>query len=124
MNNVPVPMDLSRGRFPPNRGGQRQWNGQTQGNVTQLEEAPPQGGPRPRKCYNCNKPEHFTRECCAPKKARAQQAYVQDYIDQEEDLLNIQQEIHPTNLLDNALWAFDTLPLEQKDTLIAQYEEK
>ncbi len=45
-------------------------------------------------------------------------------MDQEEDLSNVQQEIHPTNLLDNALRAFDTLPLAQKDALIMQYEEK
>ncbi len=50
--------------------------------------------------------------------------YIQDYMDQEEDLLSLQQEIHPTNLLDNALWAFNTLLLEQKDALIAQYEGK
>ncbi len=45
-------------------------------------------------------------------------------MDQEEDLSNVQQEIHPINLLDNALWAFDTLPLEQKDALIMQYKGK
>ena len=41
-------------------------------------------------------------------------------MDQEEDMSNVQQAIHPTNLLDNALKVFDALPLEQKDTLIAQ----
>ena len=45
-------------------------------------------------------------------------------MDQDEDLLRLQQEIHPTNLLDNALQAFNTLPLEQKNALIAQYEGK
>ncbi len=45
-------------------------------------------------------------------------------MDQEEDLSNLPQEIHPTNLLDNVLQAFDTLPLEQNDALIAQYEGK
>jgi len=50
--------------------------------------------------------------------------YIQDYMNQEEDLTYIQPEIHPTNLLDNTLRAFNTFPLEQKDALIAQYEGK
>jgi len=54
-----------------------------------------------------------------PKQARNRQAQVQDYMDQDEDLSHLQQEIHPTNLLDNALCAFDTLLLEQKDAIIA-----
>jgi hypothetical protein len=45
-------------------------------------------------------------------------------MDQDEDMSNIQEAIDPTNLLDNALKAFDTLPLVQKDALIAQYKEK
>jgi len=59
-----------------------------------------------------------------PKQARNRQAQVQDYMDQDEDLSHLQQEIHPTNLLDNALCAFDTLLLEQKDAIIAQYKGK
>ncbi len=45
-------------------------------------------------------------------------------MDEEEDLSNLQQELHPTNLLNNTLHTFDTLLLEQKDALIAQYEGK
>jgi len=45
-------------------------------------------------------------------------------MDQDKDLSHLQQEIHPTNLLDNTLWVFNTLLLEQKDTLIAQYKGK
>jgi len=41
-------------------------------------------------------------------------------MDQDEDLSQVQSEIHPSNLLNNALQAFDTLPIEQKDTMIAQ----
>ena len=52
------------------------------------------------------------------------QAQVQDYMDQDEDLSRVQEEIHPANLLSNAFRAFDTLPLEQKDQMIAQYEGK
>ncbi len=52
------------------------------------------------------------------------QAQVHDYMDQDEDLTQLQSEIHPTNLLSNAFRAFDTLPLEQKDEMITQYEGK
>jgi hypothetical protein len=36
----------------------------------------------------------------------------------------VQEAMHPANLLDNALKVFDTLPLKQKDTLIAKYKGK
>ena len=52
------------------------------------------------------------------------QAQVHDYMDQDEDLTQLQSEIHPTNLLSNAFRAFDTLPLAQKDQMISQYEGK
>ena len=93
-----------------------------QGNTTQVNKRPQQGL-RPkntRRCYNCDKPGHFAMECCAPKCIQAHQAYIQDYMDQEEDLSNIQQALHPSNLLDNMLKVFDALPLKQKDALIAQ----
>jgi len=45
-------------------------------------------------------------------------------MDQDEDLFQLQGEIHPTNLLSNTFRAFDTLPLAQKDKMIAQYEGK
>ena len=45
-------------------------------------------------------------------------------MDQDEDLSQLQEEIHPANLLNNAFRAFDTLPLAQKDEMIAQYEGK
>jgi len=121
MNNIPVPMDLSRGRFPLNRTNQQHFRG----NVAQMER-PSQCGPqqRIRKCYNCDRPGHFAAECLHPRQTRARQAYVQDYMDQDEDMTGVQEAIHPANLLDNALKVFDTLPLEQKDALIAKYEGK
>jgi len=45
-------------------------------------------------------------------------------MDVDEDLLRVQEELHPSNLLNNAFKAFDTLPLKQKDAMIAQYEGK
>ena len=45
-------------------------------------------------------------------------------MDQDEDLSQLQEEIHPANLLNNAFRAFDTLPLTQKDEMIAQYKGK
>jgi len=122
MNNVPVPMDLSRGCFPSNRANQQCFRG----NIAQVER-PFQHGPQPqrvRKCYNCDRPRHFAAECLHPRQAQGHQAYVQDYMDQDEDMTGVQEAIHLANLLDNALKVFDTLPLEQKDTLIAKYKGK
>ena len=115
-------MDLSRGCFPPNRTNQQHFRG----NIAQVERSF-QHNPHPQrvqKCYNCNHPRHFAAECLHPKQAQGRQAYVQDYMDQDEDMAGVQEAIHLVNLLDNALKVFDTLPLEQKDALIAKYEGK
>jgi hypothetical protein len=128
MNNTPVPMDLLRGRTPPHRNSQGQWRqNRMQGNAAQLEEPPKRNQNQCiHRCYNCDKPGHFARDCRANKNERSynRRAFVEDYIDKEEDMSGLQPAIHPTNLLDNALKVFDTLPPEQKDALINQYEGK
>ena len=62
-----------------------------QGNAAQLDERLQQGPKAKyvRKCDNCNKPRHFAVECYTPKHTRACQAYIQDYMNQEEDLLEV-----------------------------------
>ena len=90
-------------------------------------EEPQRWGPHPqqvRKCYNCDRPRHFATECRQPRKTQSCQAYVQDYMDQDKDMSGVQEAMNLANLLDNVLKVFDTLPLEQKDTLITKYKGK
>ncbi len=118
MNNTPVPMDLSRGRAPFNRrggppSGQGQWQG-AQGNVAQTNQQPPRiKGP----CFKCGRKGHFTRECRS--KTQINNAH---YLDDQDNMISIQPPLQPSNLLNNALAAFDSLPNDQKDELIQKYE--
>jgi hypothetical protein len=43
-------------------------------------------------------------------------------MDQEEEMGHVQNPISPQNILDNALKAFDQLPMDQKDAFIQKYE--
>ncbi len=86
MNNVPVPMDLSRGRALFNRrggqpGGQGQWSG-AQGNVAQTDALPLQmKGP----CFKCGKLGHFARECRS--RMQINNAH---YLNDQDDMIGIQ----------------------------------
>jgi hypothetical protein len=122
INNIPIPMDLSQGCFPPNRGW-GQWRGSIRGNAAQVKETP-RVNKRSKQCYNCRKFGHFATECRGPKQPCTRQAHVKDYMSQDEEMMGIQDPIHPMNLLDNTLKTFNMLPLEQKDTLITQYKGK
>jgi len=73
MNNVPVPMDLSRARAPNWR-----YNKQgMQGHVAQTNRAP-------LKCFNCRKEGHFARNCCQGQ-SRANWANLIDFNDTQSD---------------------------------------
>ena len=45
-----------------------------------------------------------------------------NYMDQNDDMSQLQEAITPENILDNAIRMFDTLPLDQKDAFIQKYE--
>ncbi len=84
-----------------------------QGNAAQTEYAPLQ---RKGPCFKCGKEGHFAQDC---RSARAR--YI-NYMDQNEDMSQLQDTITPKNILDNAIKMFDTLPLDQKDAFIQKYE--
>jgi len=49
-------------------------------------------------------------------------AHYINYMDQNDDMSQLQDAITPENILDNAIRMFNTLPLDQKDTFIQKYE--
>ncbi len=75
----------------------------TQGDVAQTEYIPPRKkGP----CFKCRKEGHFARDC------RSTRACYINYMDQSEDMSQLQEAITPKNILNNAIRMFDTLPLD------------
>ena len=111
-------MDLSRGRALFNRRGgqprgQGQWQG-ARGNVAQTDQLLLRTkGP----CFKCGKLGHFTRECRS--RTQINNAH---YLDDQDDMIGIQPPLQLSNLLSNALAAFDSLPNDQKGELIQKYE--
>jgi hypothetical protein len=119
MNNIPVPIDLSRGQAPYNRGGtmgrgRGQWHN-TQGNIAQADRPPQPCTKGP--CFKCGKQGHFTRECCSHT-----QINYTNYMDKPDNMVGMQPPLAPVNILDNVLSMFDSLPNDQKDKLIQKYK--
>ena len=87
MNNIPMPMDLSRSHAPTNwqgRGGQRGWcQGGFQGRVAQGS------GNSNNTCFNCGQMGHYTRNCPQRRGQYTQSNLIDlDYDDQLEPLKN------------------------------------
>ena len=78
MNNQPVPMDLSRARGP------RQ--GRARGNAAQASRPPRPQAPAGA-CFNCGDEGHFRRNCPNPRKTRATEANMHDYLTGDDSTL-------------------------------------
>ena len=85
MNNVPVPMDLSRGHAHNN------WRGQGSGNWRQGRGPPARGNvstPEYRsssRCFNCGKEEHYAHNCPQKKFIPCNERKQANLIDLEEE---------------------------------------
>ncbi len=100
---------------PPQRarGNAAQADYGGQGNAPQTPQMPQwKKGP----CFKCGKEGHFARDCLSTR------AHYINYMDQDDDMSQLQSAITPKNILNNTIRMFDTLPLDQKDAFIQKYE--
>ena len=119
-------MDTSaRSRAPPNRRSQWGRNNQrARGNAAQADYGAQRDAPQTQytppwkkgPCFKCRKEGHFAQDC------QSARAHYINYMDQNDDMSQLQDAITPENILDNAIRMFDTLPLDQKDAFIQKYE--
>jgi hypothetical protein len=71
-------------------------------------------------CFRCRKEGHFARECRSTKINTTR--FIRNYMDVQEDMVQVQDPLTPQNILDNAIRMFNTLLDDQKDAFIQKYK--
>ena len=91
MNNVPVPMDIGRGRQTRNQN----WRNQAQVNTADTLGITATLSTFRGSCFNCGKPGHMAKDCRMRKNNNPQMrtgytGYAKTILDEEEDMGDVQ----------------------------------